>query len=56
MALRYHDEIPASSDWEQGVLPGWESKQDLCPSTHAPTTAIFTATFHSCAGPVLFLY
>jgi hypothetical protein len=41
-ALRYPDETPAPSEWEQGVLPGWESEQDLRPSTHAPTTAIFT--------------
>ena len=24
-ALRYRDETPAPSEWEQGVLPGWES-------------------------------
>ena len=54
--LRYRDETLARSEWEQGVLPGWESEQDLRPSTHAPTTAIFTPMSHSCAGRALFLY
>jgi len=56
IALRYRDETPARSEWEQGVLPGWESEQDLRPSTHAPTTANFTPMSHSCAGRALFLY